>query len=48
VVTGTVDHLWIYLLGPVLGACLAVAFTRFIHGHTEADREAADAAQGQG
>jgi aquaporin Z len=48
VLTGTLDHLWIYLLGPVLGACLAVAFTRFIHGHTETDREAADAAQGEG
>jgi aquaporin Z len=46
-VTGRLDDLWIYLLGPVFGACLAVILTRFLHGRTEADSKAAEAAQGE-
>jgi aquaporin Z len=45
-VTGIAGDLWVYLLGPAIGACLAVAVTRFLHGRTEDDGEAAEAAQG--
>lgn len=31
VVSGTLDHLWLYLVAPPLGACLAVGVCRFIH-----------------
>ncbi|HEV7603340.1 MAG TPA: aquaporin [Candidatus Limnocylindrales bacterium] len=45
-VTGTLGDAWIYLVGPAVGACLAVVVTRFLHGPTERDEKAAEAAQG--
>jgi aquaporin Z len=47
-VGGELGHVWIYVLGPVIGAGLAVALTRFLHGRTERDEKAAEAAQGKG
>jgi aquaporin Z len=46
-VAGDLGHLWIYLVGPIVGAALAVALTRFLHGPTETDAKAAEAAQGR-
>jgi aquaporin Z len=45
-IAGDLGHVWIYLVGPASGAALAVLLTRFLHGPTEADEEAAQAAQG--
>ena len=45
-IAGDLGHVWIYLVGPAIGAALAVLLTRFLHGPTEADEEAAQAAQG--
>jgi aquaporin Z len=41
-VTGDVGNLWIYILGPLIGASLAVVLMRFLHGRQpEADAAAA-------
>ena len=45
-IAGDLGHVWIYLVAPAIGAALAVLLTRFLHGPTEADKEAAQAAQG--
>jgi aquaporin Z len=45
-IAGDLGHVWIYLVGPSIGAALAVLLTRFLHGPTEADEDAAQAAQG--
>ena len=37
---------WIYVVGPALGAALAVALTTFLHGPRDGDREAGEAARG--
>ena len=37
---------WIYVVGPAVGAILAVILTRFLHGLTAQDAEAVSAAQG--
>ena len=47
VAAGRLDDAWIYLVGPVLGAALAVLVTRFLHGATETDAKAMEAAQGE-
>ena len=45
-VAGDLGNVWIYVVGPALGALLAVLITRVLHGSTAADPKAADAAQG--
>jgi aquaporin Z len=47
IVTGAVGDVWVYVVGPIIGACLAVALTGFLHGRTEIDEKAAEAAQGE-
>jgi aquaporin Z len=44
-VLGRFDHLWVYLLGPLLGAAIAVAIARLLGG-PGGDPEAAEAARG--
>jgi aquaporin Z len=39
-------NVWIYVVGPAIGALLAVLVTRVLHGSKAADPESADAAQG--
>jgi aquaporin Z len=46
-VTGHLDAIGIYLLGPFLAAPLAVGLTRLLHGPTERDPKAVEAAQGE-
>jgi aquaporin Z len=46
-VTGDFGNVWVYIVGPAVGAGLAVLLTRFLHGPTEDDPNAADAAQGE-
>ena len=47
-VSGDLGDLWIYVLGPVIGASLAVFLTRFLHGRTpEVDGTAEEAARGE-
>lgn len=47
-VTGDVGNLWIYILGPLIGASLAVVLMRFLHGRQpEADATAEEAARGE-
>jgi MIP family channel proteins len=48
VVSGDLGDAWIYVVGPVAGAALAVILTRFLHGATDADADARGAAQGSG
>ena len=45
-VTGDLGDVWIYVVGPAIGAGLAVLLTRIVHGSTAADPKAVDAAQG--
>ena len=47
VVTGRFSDLWIYVLGPAIGAALAVAVNTVIHGPGRNDPEARRAAQGE-
>ncbi len=37
---------WIYVVGPFFGALVATVLSRLLHGRTEDDRSARDAAQG--
>jgi MIP family channel proteins len=45
-VTGRFESLWIYFVGPFVGATLAVAVNALLHGSSERDPEARHAAQG--
>ncbi|MGI8800725.1 MAG: MIP/aquaporin family protein, partial [Solirubrobacteraceae bacterium] len=45
-VLGDFTHLWVYLIGPLLGAILAVAFARILRGPGGSDPHASRAAQG--
>jgi aquaporin Z len=45
-VAGDLGNVWIYVVGPSIGALLAVLVTRILHGSKAADPTAADAAQG--
>jgi aquaporin Z len=45
-VASDLGDLWIYVVGPVIGAIGAVLLTRFLHGEKERDGKAAEAAQG--
>ena len=47
VVAGELADVWIYLVGPLIGACLAVILTRFLHSGSKRDSKAAEAAQGK-
>jgi aquaporin Z len=48
VATGKLGDLWIYVLGPVVGAIVAVAIATVLHGPaTPADREPRKAARGE-
>jgi aquaporin Z len=46
-VAGEFGNVWIYILGPAIGALLAVLLTRVLHGSKAADPDAAGAAQGR-
>jgi MIP family channel proteins len=47
-VSGDLGNLWIYVVGPVIGASLAVVLMRFLHGRaSDADDTAQEAARGE-
>jgi aquaporin Z len=46
-VRGDLSHFWIYVLGPLVGAVLAVVFARLLRGPGGRDPHAASAAQGK-
>jgi len=46
-VAGSFGDVWIYVLGPLIGGCLAVGLTRLVHGATDHDRKAGEAARGE-
>jgi aquaporin Z len=46
ILAGDIGSVWIYVCGPLLGAAIAVGLTRFLHGPTETDAAAREAAQG--
>jgi aquaporin Z len=46
-VRGDFSHFWIYVLGPLVGAVLAVVFARLLRGPGGRDPDAASAAQGK-
>jgi len=47
-VSGDLGNLWIYILGPLIGAALAVVLTRFLHGRApDAGGTAEEAARGE-
>ncbi len=43
----SLGDLWIYIVGPTLGALLAVVVTTLLHGSTEHDPQALEAAEGE-
>jgi aquaporin Z len=45
-VSGDLQHVWIYVVGPAVGGILAVLVTRFLHGSVDTDASAEEAAQG--
>jgi MIP family channel proteins len=45
-VAGDLGDTWIYLIGPIVGGLLAVALNRLLHGPTDDDPQAEEAAQG--
>jgi aquaporin Z len=44
--TGELTDTWVYVLGPTVGAIAAVVLTLFLHGRTDRDAEAEEAARG--
>jgi aquaporin Z len=46
-VAADLGDLWIYVVGPVLGACVAVPIMWFLHGAKGSDGTATEAAQGE-
>ncbi len=48
VVAGHLADLLVYVIGPAIGAVLAVALTAFLHGSTEDDAKSEEAARGKG
>jgi aquaporin Z len=46
-IAGDLGDAWIYVIGPFIGAGAAVTLTRFLHGPTQRDGKAAEAAQGR-
>jgi aquaporin Z len=47
VVAGDVGNVWIYVVGPVIGALVAVALLQLVHGPPHADQGPREAAQGE-
>ncbi len=47
IVTGRLGGIWIYLVGPTLGAALAVIVIELVHGHSRDGSESRRAAQGE-
>jgi aquaporin Z len=47
IVTGRFGDLWIYLVGPFLGAAVALAINAMLHGSSDRDPEARRAARGE-
>jgi len=45
-VAGDLADLWIYLVGPLVGAGAAATLAWFLHGRTDGDKKAAEAARG--
>ena len=45
-ILGDFSHLWVYVVGPLAGALLAVAFARILRGPGGHDPQAREAAQG--
>ena len=45
-VAGNLANAWIYVIGPIVGGLLAVVLTRLLHGPTQNEPEAEQAAQG--
>jgi aquaporin Z len=45
-ILGDFSHLWVYVVGPLAGALLAVAFARILRGPGGRDPQAREAAQG--
>jgi aquaporin Z len=45
-VAGRLGDVWIYIVGPVIGALAATAVTAFLHGPVEDDGKAEEAARG--
>jgi aquaporin Z len=45
--TGRLDEIWIYIVGPLLGALIAVGVNLYLHGRYAADPKTRDAAQGE-
>jgi aquaporin Z len=48
IASGAVGDVWIYIVGPILGALAAVVITRLLHGPVEGEPGALEAAQGSG
>jgi aquaporin Z len=48
VVLGDVSHLWVYLVGPLAGALIAVGIARILRGPGGHDPAARQAAEGAG
>jgi len=47
VVAGDVGNVWIYIVGPVIGAVVAVGLLRIVHGLPHEDQGPREAAQGE-
>ena len=47
VVAGDVGNVWIYVVGPIVGAIVAVGLLRLVHGPPHADQAPREAAQGE-
>lgn len=46
IVAGRLGSVWIYVIGPFVGALIAVLVTSYLHGSGPRDQQAAEAAQG--
>ena len=48
IVSGRIDDVGIYVIGPAIGAIVAVLLTTFLHGRKDGDGKAVEAARGDG
>lgn len=46
IITGQLADVWIYVAGPLVGACLAVGMARLLRGRRRADRRTIEAVRG--